>query len=401
MSGGVLLATNITSASAATTTLSLSATGATCNNANPAAPICSGLTAGQTVNVAGTGFSPGALASIVQCNSDPAQPVIFFLGNDIPVSCSPLAIVTVPSTGANKGKLAGTHVLTTGTVGPPITGQPDVCTQVVPTSSTIANCTTTGVAATDAANYPCPPTAAQQAAGGTCVLAIGDQAGDRGIGVILFGSEPPPPSTTTTLAGGTTTTTIAGTTTTTAGTTTTVAPTTTTTGGTTTTVAPTTTTTVGSTTTTEAPTTTTTTEAPTTTTTESPTTTTTVAPTTTTTEGSTTTTEGSTTTTVGSTTTTAPPQVLTGAYELYCPGTPVGTVVLNDAVTAATLSPASPNPGQAFSVTGYQTVVNLPQSLAQAAAAVGGPSLMGSATAQIDASGATPATTPEGPLNFN
>ena len=40
------------------------------------------------INVSGTGFSPGALASIVECNSDPAQPVILFLGNDIPVSCS-------------------------------------------------------------------------------------------------------------------------------------------------------------------------------------------------------------------------------------------------------------------------------------------------------------------------
>jgi hypothetical protein len=103
---------------------------------------------------------------------------------------------------------------------------------------------------------------------------------------------------------------------------------------------------------------------------------------------------------VTTTTTTIPPTGLTGAYELYCPGTPVGNVVLNDAVTSATLSPASPGPGQAFSVTGYQTVVNLPNSLASAAAAVS-PTLMGSATAQIDASGATPATTPEGPLDFN
>jgi hypothetical protein len=64
------------------------------------------------------------------------------------------------------------------------------------------------------------------------------------------------------------------------------------------------------------------------------------------------------------------------------------------------LSPANPTSGQAFSLTGYQTVVNLPNSLASAAAAVS-PSLSGSATAQIDATGATPATTPEGPLDFN
>jgi len=109
-----------------------------------------------------------------------------------------------------------------------------------------------------------------------------------------------------------------------------------------------------------------------------------------------------TTTTTGAstTTTTAPPTTLTGAYELYCPGTPVGNVVLNDAMTSATLDPAAPSAGQSFSIDGYQTVVNLPSSLASAAAALA-PTLTGSATAQIDASGATPATTPEGPLDFN
>ena len=107
---------------------------------------------------------------------------------------------------------------------------------------------------------------------------------------------------------------------------------------------------------------------------------------------------GSTTTTTG----TPPPTPLTGPYELFCPGTPVGSIALNDAVTSATLSPASPSAGQSFSVTGYQTVVNLPAALASAAAAVSpGQPLAGSATAQIDASGATPATTPEGPLDFS
>jgi hypothetical protein len=320
--GGFILSNNATSAGAATTTLSLTATGRTCNDTNPSAPICSGMAAGDVVKVSGTGFSPGALASIVQCNSDPAQPVIFFLGNDIPVSCSPLAIVTIPSKGATKGDLSGTHTLTTGTVGPPLTGQPTTCNQVVPSTSTITACTTSTNAATDATSYPCPPTPAQQAAGYTCVLAIGDQAGDRAIGTILFGTEPPPTSGTTSTTQGVTTTT-----------------------------------------------------------TEAPTTTTAVPPTTTTTTG-------------------GPPTRLTGAYELYCPGTPVGNVVLNDAVTSASLSPSSPGAGQAFSLSGYQTTVNLPSSLASAAAAVSS-TLAGSATAQIDAVGATPATTAVGPFDFN
>jgi hypothetical protein len=116
----------------------------------------------------------------------------------------------------------------------------------------------------------------------------------------------------------------------------------------------------------------------------------------------TTATTGATTTTNAGSTTTQPPSQLTGAYELYCPGTPVGSVVLNDAVTSATLSPASPSAGQSFSLTGYQITVNIPNSLASAAAAVSpGQPLAGTATTQIDASGATPATTPEGPLSFS
>jgi hypothetical protein len=75
-------------------------------------------------------------------------------------------------------------------------------------------------------------------------------------------------------------------------------------------------------------------------------------------------------------------------------------VVLNDVVTSATMDPGTPSSGQTFNLDNYQTVVNLPSSLASAAAAVSS-SLAGSATAQVDASGATPATTSVGPLNFN
>jgi hypothetical protein len=92
--------------------------------------------------------------------------------------------------------------------------------------------------------------------------------------------------------------------------------------------------------------------------------------------------------------------MVTASYELYCPGTPVGNVVLNGAVTTGTLTPASPSSGSTFNLTNYQTVVNLPASLAGAAAAIQ-PDLTGSATAQIDASGATPATTSVGPFNFD
>lgn len=89
------------------------------------------------------------------------------------------------------------------------------------------------------------------------------------------------------------------------------------------------------------------------------------------------------------------------AYELYCPGTPVGTVVLNDVKTTATITPASPAAGSTFQVTNYQTIANLPGSLASAAAALGNASVQGSATATLNATGATPASLPTPSLNFN
>jgi hypothetical protein len=206
--GGVLVAINIRSAYA-TTTLSLttSAPGASCNNSNPSQPVCFGLANGDVVNVAGTGFTPGSLASIEQCNSDPAQPVLLYLGTDIPVSCSPLALTSIGNTRTTKGKLSGAHTMIggmnppgpppDGEVGPPVQGVTPTCDQTVPTASTIANCTTSGNAVLDAQQFPCPPTAAEQAAGDTCVLAIGDQAGDRAVGIALFGNESLPTPTTT------------------------------------------------------------------------------------------------------------------------------------------------------------------------------------------------------------
>ena len=44
----------------------------------------------------------------------------------------------------------------------------------------------------DAANYPCPPTAAQQAAGDTCTLTYGDQANNSASAAILLAGETPP-----------------------------------------------------------------------------------------------------------------------------------------------------------------------------------------------------------------
>lgn len=90
----------------------------------------------------------------------------------------------------------------------------------------------------------------------------------------------------------------------------------------------------------------------------------------------------------------------TAAYELVCPGTPVGTVVLDNVVSVGSMSPASPSSGQQFSVTGFQTQVSLKGSLLSAAAAFG-TSLSGSATSKIDAENATPSSISGGTVSYN
>lgn len=80
------------------------------------------------------------------------------------------------------------------------------------------------------------------------------------------------------------------------------------------------------------------------------------------------------------------------AYELYCPGSPVGNIVLNDVVTTGTISPPAPAAGQQFSVTGYQTTLDLPSSIVSAAAALGNTDMAGTGSARLDVSGASPSS---------
>ena len=106
------------------------------------------------------------------------------------------------------------------------------------------------------------------------------------------------------------------------------------------------------------------------------------------------------TTTPTTTPTTIPPGSA-GPYELYCPGTPVGNIALNDVTTTATISPADLTMGEEFNVTGYQTTVDLPSSIVSAAAALGNSAIMGSATAMVDASGASPPSMSTGSLTID
>ena len=200
LAGGSLVGM-VMSASAATPTITLaikSSVAGTCSGS-----LCKGLANGDVINVSGAGFSANQEASTLECNDDPLQPVIVFLGNAVPVSCTPIVLV---STSAKGTFGPSPFTVKTGQTGPPDSAGVPTCTPVVtPTTIIPPGCTTSGNPQTDAAAYPCPPTAAQQAAGDTCVLAIGDIKGERGIGTILFGSETLPTSTTTTTGSTTTT----------------------------------------------------------------------------------------------------------------------------------------------------------------------------------------------------
>ncbi|GEM_PF-2260951 len=115
----------------------------------------------EVVTVTGSGFHPNSPGGIAECNSASAQPTVPVQGSAVPVSCTnPLA---APATSASSGTLETTFSVVTGITGPPARGTDSA-----------------GAAATkDAPRYPCPPTAAQRAAGATCTIAFGDAAGDQ------------------------------------------------------------------------------------------------------------------------------------------------------------------------------------------------------------------------------
>jgi hypothetical protein len=88
-------------------------------------------------------------------------------------------------------------------------------------------------------------------------------------------------------------------------------------------------------------------------------------------------------------------------YMLYCPGTPVGNIALNNVVTTGTITPASPAAGSTFNLTNNQTTTALPSSIVSAAAALGNSAIAGNATLKVDATGATPASVAAPPITIN
>jgi hypothetical protein len=87
----------------------------------------------------------------------------------------------------------------------------------------------------------------------------------------------------------------------------------------------------------------------------------------------------------------------TPPYELYCPGTPIGNIVMNDTVTTGAITPPA---GASFSVTNYQDHITIPANLVTAVSSFGS-TLSGTVSAQVVATGATPGSILTGTMNFN
>ncbi len=152
-----------------------------------------GLTNGQSVTISGSGFAHTSIGNILECNSDANQPNVMVGGvvnSSIPVSCNAPSLSKLVTTTAT-GSVSGTFAVIQGTVGPPCGPAPAAAT--CPATDSAGKSPTA-----DAALYPCPPTAAQIAAGDTCQLTYGDEANDSGTGNITFAGTPAPPPAATT-----------------------------------------------------------------------------------------------------------------------------------------------------------------------------------------------------------
>jgi hypothetical protein len=142
------------------------------------------LIGGAVVALSGSGFDPGSLGVVLECNDDASQPTVTMSvvgsAETLPVSCSGLSlshIVTITSSGDFPP--GATFTVIAGTPGPPCGAGDLVVT--CPADSSGGNTTA------DAAQYPCPPTPAQQDQGVTCSLGFSDNAGKQQTVDLSFG----------------------------------------------------------------------------------------------------------------------------------------------------------------------------------------------------------------------
>lgn len=154
-----------------------------------------GLGNGETVAITGSGFKPSQPGNVLECNNAPNEPTVALgspVNNPLAIGCTPptFSAASLTSTSAT-GAVSKTYTVATGTIGPPCGGSTDAVMTCPATDSAGQN------PKTDAANYPCPPTPAQQAAGVTCTITFGDQSGESAQATVLFqGESTASPSTT-------------------------------------------------------------------------------------------------------------------------------------------------------------------------------------------------------------
>jgi hypothetical protein len=139
-----------------------------------------GYTNGQAITVSGALFTPKAQLFVTECSLASGQPTISASGESLPVGCS-VPVAAGQASGSGSFKKALSFTVDTGVVGPPATGTD----------------TAGHSAATDAASYPCPPTA-----GGTdgCGIVVFDSTGVESSEPFVFvGTSPTSTTTSTTI----------------------------------------------------------------------------------------------------------------------------------------------------------------------------------------------------------
>ena len=87
--------------------------------------LCTGLADGDSVNVSGSGFSNNQSVAFRECNSDPAQPDVVWLGINVPVSCTRIRLSTSSGSGTISPTTFPVHA---GVTGPQAPSTTDSCT---------------------------------------------------------------------------------------------------------------------------------------------------------------------------------------------------------------------------------------------------------------------------------
>jgi hypothetical protein len=147
------------------------------------------LSGGTPIAVTGLGYDTSSIGILLQCNNASGQPTVTLpapISETFPVSCTSVALSNAITT-STTGGFTKTWDAVDGVTGPPC-GKPGDLASTCPADSSGGN------AASDAANYPCPPTAAELAAGDSCTLSFGDQLGKTATVPISFVPAPPLPA---------------------------------------------------------------------------------------------------------------------------------------------------------------------------------------------------------------